>query len=131
SSDNPDEKGNDAKTSSNGFQITKRDVIKVSAKFTEGERAFYKRLEQRTDRSLEQMMGGSQMNYASALVLLLRLRQACNHPDLVKSELAQDKDVLLNSGNTGSQPSKKDDIEGVADLLGGLSVTTKRCDVCQ
>ncbi|KAK2761639.1 hypothetical protein FQN54_001467 [Arachnomyces sp. PD_36] len=129
--DNPDDKGKGAKASSNGFQITKREVIKVSAKFTEGERAFYKRLEQRTDRSLEQMMGGSQMNYASALVLLLRLRQACNHPDLVKSELAQDKDVLLNAGNTGSQTSKKDDIEGVADLLGGLSVTTKRCDVCQ
>lgn len=119
--------------SSNGFQITKREVIKVEAEFMEGEMNFYKRLEQRTENSLDQMMGGSKVDYAGALVLLLRLRQSCNHPDLVKSDLAADQDVLLQNGTSGSQSkgSKPDDLDSVADLFGALSVVTKKCDVCQ
>ncbi|KAL1847904.1 hypothetical protein Plec18167_004868 [Paecilomyces lecythidis] len=123
---------NGEKKTSNGFQITKREVIKVDAEFTPAEMEFYKRLEQRTDRSLEKMMGGSKMDYTGALVLLLRLRQACNHPDLVKSDLVDDKDVLLNNVSS-KQPkaAKDDDLDSVADLFGGLSVVTKKCDVCQ
>lgn len=117
---------------SNSFQITKRDVLKVEAQFTPAEREFYKRLEQRTDKSLERMMGGDKLSYASALVLLLRLRQACNHPDLVKGDLAQEKDVLTgNIGGSQQKNSAGDDVDNVADLLGGLTVVTKRCDVCQ
>ncbi|KAK2781934.1 hypothetical protein FQN53_000277 [Emmonsiellopsis sp. PD_33] len=125
----------DGKESSTGFRITNREVLKVVADFTPGERNFYKRLEQRTDKSLERMMGGENLNYASALVLLLRLRQACNHPDLVKSDLAQDKDVLLNNfgGRRSSSRTSNggEDVDSIADLMGGLSVMTKRCDVCQ
>lgn len=130
----PGEAGEDGKNStSSGFQITKREVIKVDPEFTPGEINFYQRLEQRTENSLEKMMGGSKIDYAGALVLLLRLRQACNHPDLVKSDLAKDKDVLLQNGAPGSQGSstKKDDLDSVADLFGGLSVVAKKCDVCQ
>lgn len=118
---------------SNGFKIVKREVIKVEAQFMEGELNFYKRLEQRTENRLEEMMGGAKVDYAGALVLLLRLRQACNHPELVKSDLAVDKDVLLQNGNPGSQSSeaKQDDLDDMADLFGGLSVMTKKCDVCQ
>ncbi|OJJ43974.1 hypothetical protein ASPZODRAFT_135394 [Penicilliopsis zonata CBS 506.65] len=131
----PGEEGAEGETkkSSNGFQIVKREVINVDAEFTPAEMNFYKRLEQRTENRLEKMMGGSKLDYAGALVLLLRLRQACNHPDLVKSDLANDKDVLLQNGLTGSQPtaSKKDDLDSVADLFGALSVVSKKCDVCQ
>lgn len=121
------------KKSSNGFHIVKREVIKVDGEFMDGEMNFYKRLEQRTENSLEQMMGGSKLDYAGALVLLLRLRQSCNHPDLVKSDLAVDKDVLLQNGNSGtkSKETKQDDLDNVADLFGALSVVTKKCDVCQ
>lgn len=127
------EAGGEAKSSSTGFQITKREVIRVDAEFTPGEFNFYKRLEQRTENSLEKMMGGSKLDYAGALVLLLRLRQACNHPDLVKSDLAQDKDVLLQNGPSDRQSSsaKQDDLDSVADLFGALSVVSKKCDVCQ
>lgn len=123
----------DRSEKSSGFQITKREVIKISAEFMPGELNFYKRLEQRTENSLEQMMGGTKLDYAGALVLLLRLRQACNHPDLVKSDLAKDKDTLLQSGSSGNQSSqgKKDDLDNVADLFGALSVVSKKCDVCQ
>lgn len=127
-----DEDGNEKK-SSNGFKIVKREVIRVDAEFMEGEMNFYKRLEQRTENRLKEMMGDSKVDYAGALTLLLRLRQACNHPDLVKSNLAIDKDVLLQNGNGGSQSSqsKSTDLDDVADLFGALSVVTKKCDVCQ
>ncbi|KAJ5226052.1 hypothetical protein N7468_007277 [Penicillium chermesinum] len=117
--------------SSNGFQIVKREVIRVDADFMDGERKFYQRLERRTENRLEEMMGGDKVDYAGALVLLLRLRQACNHPDLVKSDLAGDKaDVLLQNGNGRNEASKTEqkDLDDVADLFGALSVLTKKCD---
>lgn len=122
--------------SSNGFKITARRIESVLAEFSLEERRFYDRLEQRTDKSLEQMMGGEKINYASALVLLLRLRQACNHPQLVGGNMAKDKDALTTGQGLGSQTPRKskvaeEDIDEMADLLGGLSVKTKQCDVCQ
>lgn len=128
----PQDSAQGKQTKSSGFQITKREVVQVSGEFMPGEFNFYKRLEQRTENSLEKMMGGSKIDYAGALVLLLRLRQSCNHPDLVKSDLAQDKDVLLqNGGSQGQQGQSKDELDSMADLFGGLSVVSKKCDVCQ
>ncbi|KAK2836850.1 hypothetical protein FQN49_006659, partial [Arthroderma sp. PD_2] len=117
------------KKSSPRFKIMKRDIIKIEAEFSSQEWAFYQRLEQRADRSLERMMGGQSISYAGALVLLLRLRQACNHPDLVKGELAKEQDALM--GDDSQSKSKENDMDSIADMLGGLSMATKRCDVCQ
>ncbi|KAL9120155.1 MAG: hypothetical protein Q9187_003290 [Circinaria calcarea] len=133
---NPGGKADVAGKPSNGFKITERRIEKVVADFTTKERTFYDRLEQRTDRSLEQMMGGQKLNYASALVLLLRLRQACNHPELVGGSMAKDKDALTTGQTGGTQTPRRsktvdNDVDDVADLLGGLSVQTKKCDVCQ
>ncbi|KAI0139040.1 SNF2 family N-terminal domain-containing protein [Hypoxylon sp. NC0597] len=116
--------GEEGATSS--FKVTERKVVTVAAQFTPAERRFYDRLEKRTDKSIEEMMK-KKLNYASALVLLLRLRQACDHPKLVEGKLEKDKDALSEE----TKPKKNDaDVDALADLLGGLDVETKHCDIC-
>ncbi|KAI0201512.1 hypothetical protein F4808DRAFT_424126 [Astrocystis sublimbata] len=118
--------GKDEKSAAPSFKVTERKVVSIAAQFTPAERRFYGRLEQRTDKSLEAMMR-SKVNYASALVLLLRLRQACNHPKLVEGKLEKDKDALSEE----SRPKKNDaDVDALADLLGGLDVEVKHCEIC-
>ncbi|KAI0483565.1 hypothetical protein F4859DRAFT_403267 [Xylaria cf. heliscus] len=124
SKSNNDEK--DEKSATSSFKVTERKVVSISAQFAPAERRFYDRLEQRTDKSLEAMMRGK-VNYASALVLLLRLRQACNHPKLVEGKLEKDKDALSEE----TRPRKNDaDVDALADLLGGLDVEVKHCEIC-
>ena len=119
--------------STTGFRVTERKIEKVFAEFSPEERKFYERLEQRTDASIEQMMTGK-VNYASALVLLLRLRQACNHPRLVAGKLAKDSEVLAADSNVmaaGKSKSANSEIDEMAELFGAMDVGTKKCEVCQ
>ena len=132
---NPGGKADAKDSTTGGFKITARKVETVIAEFSDEERGFYDRLEQRTDQSLERMMDDEKMNYASALVLLLRLRQACNHPKLVGGSIAMDKDELTTGHGQGSQSPRKSkvvdqDVDEMADLLGGLSVQTTQCGTC-
>ena len=133
---NPGGKASVAGEANNGFKITERKIEDVITEFSEDERCFYKRLEDRTDKSLEQMMEDDNLNYASALVLLLRLRQACNHPELTRGSMAKDRDALTTGSGAVTQTPRKSkatdkELDDVADLLGGLSMETKKCDVCQ
>ncbi|KAF2689998.1 hypothetical protein K458DRAFT_426847 [Lentithecium fluviatile CBS 122367] len=122
-----------------GFQIVERNIETVIGEFTAMERAFYDRLQTRAEDRLEEMMGGEKQDYIGALVLLLRLRQACNHPNLTKSNVKDDKDALATGSKRAAVPnglqtprkSNDADADDLADLLGGLSVQTKRCDICQ
>lgn len=119
--------------STTGFKVTERKIEKVFAEFSLEERHFYDRLEQRTDASIEQMMEGK-VNYASALVMLLRLRQACNHPKLVGGKLAKDAEALsTDTANTSTKgkASSNGNVDDLADMFGGLGVGTKKCEVCQ
>ncbi|KAF2036554.1 hypothetical protein EK21DRAFT_51881 [Setomelanomma holmii] len=120
------------------FQIVERNIETIVGEFTAKERAFYNRLSDRAQSRLDEMMGGAKQDYIGALVLLLRLRQACNHPNLTKANVKDDKDALTTGSKprtpTGLQTPRKaavDDADDLADLLGGLSVQTKRCDICQ
>lgn len=123
--------GSDAegKGNSAGFKIVKRTVETVEAEFNAQERSFYQRLQERTDKSLERMMAGNQVSYASALVLLLRLRQACNHPQLLGGDLSKEQDVMADR-SPSKKGAKVDDMDDIANMLGSLSVETKRCDIC-
>lgn len=120
------------------FQIVDRNIETVIGEFTAKERQFYERLSSRAESRLAEMMGGAKQDYIGALVLLLRLRQACNHPELVKSNVKDDKDALTTGSKSSAQSQlqtprkpKSSDADDLADLLGGLSVATKRCDICQ
>ncbi|KAF2853230.1 hypothetical protein T440DRAFT_466206 [Plenodomus tracheiphilus IPT5] len=122
-----------------GFQIVARNVETIIGEFTAKERAFYDRLSDRAQSRLDEMMGGAKQDYIGALVLLLRLRQACNHPNLIKSNVKDDKDAMTTGTKpktpTGLQTPRKAandaDPDDLADLLGAMSVASKRCDVCQ
>ncbi len=122
-------------TEAKGFKIVERRVEDVVAQFTPNEQAFYDRLANRAERSLERMMESKATDYIGALVLLLRLRQVCNHADLVKASFSNDKDALTTgSGVTaGSQPKAagSSDVDDIAGMMGALSVDTKQCDVCK
>lgn len=120
------------------FRIVERKVETVVAHFDERERKFYNRLADRAQSRLDEMMGGEKTDYIGALVLLLRLRQACNHPELIGSNVKNDKDALTTgaSNNAGGTQTPRnanamDDMDDIANLLGGLSVQTRKCDVCQ
>ena len=119
--------GDGEKSVASGFKVTERKVVAIATEFSPAERRFYDRLEQRTDKSLEAMMR-NKLNYASALVLLLRLRQACNHPKLVEGKLEKDRDALAED----SKPKKGSgaDVDDLADMFGGLGVHAKHCDIC-
>ncbi|KAF2193396.1 hypothetical protein K469DRAFT_690992 [Zopfia rhizophila CBS 207.26] len=121
-----------------GFQIVARNVETVIGEFTAKERQFYDHLSNRAESRLAEMMGAEKTDYIGALVLLLRLRQACNHPNLTKSNVKDDKDALTTGSKSGApsgtqtpRKAKDADADELADLLGGLSVQTKRCDICQ
>ncbi|WQF86268.1 Putative helicase, P-loop containing nucleoside triphosphate hydrolase, SNF2-like domain superfamily [Colletotrichum destructivum] len=112
--------------SSMGFKVTERKVVTVATTFSPAERRFYDRLETRADESIERMLKGK-VDYANALVLLLRLRQACNHPKLLEGKIDKDKDAL--STDTSSKNSLAD-VDSLADMFGGMGLVTRTCGIC-
>lgn len=93
------------------LQLPGRVSEEVHAVFSEDEQAFYDSLEARTriqfNRYLEADSVGR--NYSSILVLLLRLRQACCHPHLIKdfsvdvNANTNDLDIVANAKAFGPQ----------------------------
>ncbi|KAK2075350.1 hypothetical protein P8C59_009482 [Phyllachora maydis] len=127
----------DVATAAPAFKVTERKVVTVAASFSPAERTFYDKLASRAEESLDRMMRGNSVNYANALVLLLRLRQACNHPRLVATDLEMDAEALVAEGPVTSGPKKTkaaavvdDDVDALADALGGLDIKKKQCNVC-
>lgn len=126
----------EAGKSSSGFKIVERHVEDVVVEFNSRERAFYDNLSSRAQFNLEQMIKKEKINNMGALVLLLRLRQACNHPKLITASARKDSDALEGQipQQTTRSPRKGentgDEADDLADLLGGLSVESKNCDSC-
>ncbi|KKP02545.1 hypothetical protein THAR02_05358 [Trichoderma harzianum] len=117
----------DGSAAINGFRHTNRKVVTVATELSPAERRFYQKLEARADQSMTRMMK-EKISYANAFTLLLRLRQACNHPKLLEGKLGDDKDALSTGvSNTKQQDA---DVDSVADLFSDMGITTKECSIC-
>ena len=114
---------------STGFKVTERKVMTIAADLAPAERAFYDRLEQRANDNIKSIMSGNS-KYTHAFTLLLRLRQACNHPKLVAGKL--DKDAMSTGAGAATQKNTQQDasVDAMADLFGGMSIEAKHCNVC-
>ncbi|OAX34772.1 hypothetical protein K503DRAFT_774190 [Rhizopogon vinicolor AM-OR11-026] len=109
-----------------------RNLSVVQCKFDTDERAFYKTLSERMATELDKLVQADEAskNYTHVLLMLLRLRQACNHPSLVY------KDYRIDSEAAEPRPAKNDDADEDADelasLLGQMGVSNgKKCQLCQ
>ncbi|KAL1306263.1 hypothetical protein AAFC00_004352 [Neodothiora populina] len=118
-----------------GMRIVKRDVKTIICELDPRERDLYDQLQERAQSRLNDMMAGESNDYMGALVLLLRLRQACNHPQLISGSMAKDGDAVsvgrLIAAPISREGSNNDnDLDDLAGLIGGLTVETKVCDIC-
>ncbi|PSS03487.1 SNF2 family N-terminal domain-domain-containing protein [Coniella lustricola] len=120
-----DEQAHDGSTSA--FKITERKIVSIKTTFSPAERKFYDQMERRADESLEVMLK-NKVNYANAFVLLLRLRQACNHPRLISMRLAKDKDALAT--DSAQRKGTVASFDELADAFGGMGIQTKKCEFC-
>ena len=95
-------------------KLPDRKVHHVKVQFSPLEREFYAGLESRADKVLKQMQRDGEVGYMSVLVLLQRLRQACNHMELVT------KQVQVAEYSVEDLPQDKE-VDDLADLFSGLS----------
>ncbi|KDR77106.1 hypothetical protein GALMADRAFT_66302 [Galerina marginata CBS 339.88] len=113
------------------IELPKRTVEIITCKFDADEHEFYFSLESKMESVIEKLMknsGGG--NYISVLLLLLRLRQACNHPILVSKDYKNDSDALepkaVEKGKDDKDPDADDDLIAAFGQLG----VTRKCQMC-
>lgn len=110
------------------FKLPPRTVKHICIDFSPAEREFYAGLEARADKTLAQMQSSGEIGYMSVLVLLQRLRQACNHTQLVTKALdASEYKVDVKA----MSPTKKQDkvLDDLADLFSGVGVSPQKTDL--
>ncbi|KAG6919121.1 hypothetical protein DXG01_008928 [Tephrocybe rancida] len=108
------------------IELPKRTVEVVSCDFNPSEKAFYGALEGKMESVIEKLMGNGKNNYISVLLLLLRLRQACNHPILVAQDYKADLDAVEPQSKKNTDDDDADDLVGAFAQLG----VTRKCHVC-
>ncbi|KAI0342449.1 hypothetical protein BDW22DRAFT_1330967 [Trametopsis cervina] len=116
------------------LDLPERLVGNVHCEFDAEERAFYDSIEKRVQDRLEklQQQGDMSRNYTSMLMLLLRMRQACNHPSLVAQDYRKDTEAVEPKAAKDDK-DLDDAADDLADLMGGmgLGASKKRCQMCQ
>ncbi|ORY75462.1 SNF2 family N-terminal domain-domain-containing protein, partial [Protomyces lactucae-debilis] len=108
-----------------GFALPPRTVQHIQVDFSPAERHFYNGLENRAEAALKRMQSsGEAIGYMSVLVLLQRLRQACNHAQLVTKEL----DVSEYRVAAKSEPDNA--VDALANLFSGVGMSSRQCAIC-
>ena len=98
-------------------------MICEELEFDSHERKFYDDLLLRGQQVVEELKaskGGLSKSYMCLLTMLLRLRQATDHVDLLKGKLDDDKDA-------NQEPVPDDD--DLVDMMSGLGIEAK-CTIC-
>ncbi|KAH8829101.1 SNF2 family DNA-dependent ATPase [Flagelloscypha sp. PMI_526] len=109
------------------IELPSRDLKIISCPFDTYEKTFYEALETRMGNELQNLQQQEKVSYISALVLLLRLRQACDHPLLVSKDYKADMEAIdPKSAKTVDGSQDGDDL---ADVFGQLTVT-RSCMLC-
>ncbi|WFD33024.1 ABC-type xenobiotic transporter [Malassezia sp. CBS 17886] len=113
-----------------------RHVDIVACEFhSSDERDFYRELEARMQKHLyESEQGAGKISYMGVLLMLLRLRQACNHPALVSgasAPAASAASARPAEATTAKPTAPSSNPEDLADMLAGLSVHSRNCARCQ
>lgn len=109
------------------IKIPPKTIALKKINFTQEERIFYLALEEGSRQKFKKFAaaGTIKQNYANILVLLLRLRQACDHPFLLKD------DNPANLTNPGSiEMAKQLPKEIVINLLEKLEARHPICSIC-
>ncbi|KAK2460825.1 hypothetical protein APHAL10511_007295 [Amanita phalloides] len=113
------------------IELPDRNVNVVSCTFDPAEQVFYKALETKMSDTLEKLMATTKGNssYISVLLLLLRLRQTCDHPMLVTKDYKNDYEAIdpraVQKGTT-DKDGDADDLVAAFDQLG----VTRKCQFC-
>ncbi|KAK0498852.1 SNF2 family DNA-dependent ATPase [Armillaria luteobubalina] len=112
------------------IELPPRELNIISCPFTPTEQTFYDELAVKMDSTLQTLMD-KPSNYISVLLLLLRLRQACNHPVLVSKDYKNDADAIDPKQTRGTESQSQDSVDGddLAAAFGQLNVVRK-CRVC-
>ncbi|GJN26356.1 hypothetical protein PR202_gb14282 [Eleusine coracana subsp. coracana] len=96
--------------------------------FTQEERAFYLALEEGSRQKFKayDAAGTIKDNYANILVLLLRLRQACDHPILLKGK---ESDLIDNTSIEMAKQLPKDEVTNLLEKLESGRVICSICNI--
>ena len=108
------------------LQLPPKRMQEQRAVFSEDERDFYKALESQTQLKFNRYLKANTVgrNYSNILVLLLRLRQACCHPHLIK-------DFAINTGGAPNVDLIANARELPADVVERLKqVDAFECPIC-
>ncbi|KAI8089312.1 SNF2 family N-terminal domain-containing protein [Halteromyces radiatus] len=105
------------------FGLPCRQKEDILLEFSSNERALYDVLIRKTKSTVERLVqsGKGTRNYMNMLCMLLRLRQACNHPDLVLRSLSNDEDIMAfasaENSSTTTSSSKRETSEAAMQRL--------------
>ncbi|KAJ7161127.1 SNF2 family N-terminal domain-containing protein [Mycena filopes] len=109
------------------LQLPEKKVIIVKLDFSRDEREIYNALQFRAQNRFHQLLSNDTVykKITQVFTLLLRLRQVCSHPALVRSYVADQDDALLNTRVTDFLTGKEEEareeiaIEEGAQTVGG------------
>ncbi|KAK9472019.1 SNF2 family N-terminal domain-containing protein [Dipodascopsis tothii] len=113
-----------------GISLPKRNIHRTSVQLTPEERAFYTDLEKKVSEKMEVFMDGGAGKYMSVLLLLLRLRQACDHTGIVAAKLGG-RASLPSTPKKAPKGRKSTEVDDLADVFEALAVDATNCYICQ